>query len=75
MTQTVTGRHASRMEDGDNSGAMIGGVWNSWFPAEQARIVWLLVTRIDNTTSRTAVWLRAETLATLIEQPGMRAAA
>ena len=50
-------------------------LWDELFPAEQARIVRLLIERVDITPGGIAVRLRAEGLRTLVEQLGMRAAA
>ena len=43
-------------------------LWDELFPAEQARIVRLLVERVDLAPDRIAVRLRAEGLQTLVEQ-------
>ncbi len=50
-------------------------LWDELFPAEQARILRLLVERVEVTPGGIAVRLRAEGLGTLVEQLGMRAAA
>jgi hypothetical protein len=46
-------------------------LWDEFFPAEQARIVRLLVERVDISPQRMQVRLRAEGLQTLVE--GLRA--
>jgi hypothetical protein len=43
-------------------------LWDELFPAEQARIVRLLVERVDLDSDGMQVWLRAEGLQTLIEE-------
>jgi hypothetical protein len=43
-------------------------LWDELFPAEQARIIRLLVERVDVAEDRIAVRLRAEGLQTLVEQ-------
>jgi site-specific DNA recombinase len=43
-------------------------VWNELFPAEQARIVQLLVVRVDVQEDALEVRIRAEGLATLIAE-------
>jgi len=53
-------------------------VWNELFPAEQARIVQLLVERVDVREDALEVWIRAEGLASLVgelRQQGERKAA
>ena len=50
-------------------------LWDELFPAEQARIVRLLVERVEVTPGGIAVRLRAEGVGTLVKQLGMRAAA
>ena len=53
-------------------------VWNELFPAEQARIVQLLVERVDVQEDALEVRIRAEGLASLVgelRQPGERRAA
>ena len=53
-------------------------VWNELFPAEQARIVQLLVERVDVRLDALEVRIRAEGLASLVgelQQPGERRAA
>ena len=43
-------------------------LWDELFPAEQARIVRLLVSRVDVAQDHIAVRLRAEGLRTLVEE-------
>ena len=50
-------------------------LWDELFPTEQARIIRLLVARVDITPGGMDVRLRAEGLGTLVEQLGMKAAA
>jgi len=53
-------------------------VWDELFPAEQARIVQLLVERVDVREDALEVWIRAEGLASLVgelRQQGERKAA
>ena len=50
-------------------------LWDELFPAEQARIVRLLVERVDLSPSGLQVRLRAEGLQTLVAELRMRAAA
>jgi hypothetical protein len=53
-------------------------VWNELFPAEQARIVQLLVERVDVQEDALEVWIRAEGLVSLVsklQQQGERKAA
>jgi hypothetical protein len=45
-----------------------GPLWDELFPAEQARIVRLLVARVDVAEDHIALRLRAEGLQTLVEQ-------
>jgi hypothetical protein len=49
-------------------------LWDELFPAEQARIVRLLVERVDLSPDGTQVALRAEGLQTLVEELQMREA-
>jgi hypothetical protein len=50
-------------------------LWDELFPAEQARIVRLLVERVDLASAGLRVKLRAEGLQTLVEELRMRQAA
>ena len=50
-------------------------LWDELFPAEQARIVRLLVERVDLSPDGLQVRLRAEGLQTLVAELRMRAAA
>jgi hypothetical protein len=53
-------------------------VWSELFPAEQARVVQLLVERVDVQEDALEVWIRAGGLASLVgelQQPGERKAA
>ena len=50
-------------------------LWDELFPAEQARIVRLLVERVDLAPDAMQVRLRAEGLQTLVEELRLRAAA
>ncbi|HEV7254759.1 MAG TPA: recombinase family protein [Mesorhizobium sp.] len=47
-------------------------LWDELFPAEQARIVQLLVARVDVSTSGVTVHLRTDGMATLVADLGMR---
>ena len=49
-------------------------LWDELFPAEQARIVQLLVERVDLAPGGMQVRLRAEGLQTLVEELQMREA-
>ncbi|QLH40883.1 MAG: recombinase family protein [Defluviicoccus sp.] len=46
----------------------LAALWDELFPAEQARIVRLLVERVDLAPEGMQVWLRAERLQTLVEE-------
>ncbi len=46
--------------------------WDELFPAEQARIVWLLVERVDITGVGAMVWLRTDGLASLVQDLRVR---
>ena len=48
--------------------ARLDPLWNELFPAEQARIVQMLVERIDLSPDSMQVRLRAEGLQTLVEE-------
>jgi site-specific DNA recombinase len=50
-------------------------LWDELFPAEQARIVRLLVERVDLSLDGIQVRLRAEGLQTLVEELRLRTAA
>jgi hypothetical protein len=50
------------------SQAVLKPVWNELFPAEQTRIVQLLVERVDVQEDALAVRIRAEGLASLVAE-------
>ena len=65
---------AARARDSSSSEAEVRAalldldpLWEELFPAEQARIVGLLIERVDVTGERTAIRLRTEGLATLVQ--------
>jgi site-specific DNA recombinase len=43
-------------------------IWDELFPAEQARIVQLLVERVDVQEEGVDIWLRIDGLASLVEE-------
>jgi len=50
-------------------------MWDELFPAEQARVLRLLVERVDLTSAGIEVRLRADGLQTLVEELRMKEAA
>ncbi len=63
-------QHAPEITEADarDSLASLGPIWNGLFPAEQTRIVQLLVERIDIGTARLNVRLRIDGLAALAQE-------
>jgi hypothetical protein len=57
-----------------NSITEFASLWDELFPAEQARIVRLLIERVDLSPKGMQVRLRAEALQTLVEELGSREA-